>query len=61
MAGFASETPVRNQPGVWYFIHVSECPVCGRGEEHRTRMPPPAPPKEARYKFEQAYDYCTYG
>lgn len=58
MTGFAVQNPVANESGCWYLTTIYECPVCCRGEEHRTRMPAPAPPKEQRYEYEQSYDYC---
>jgi hypothetical protein len=61
VTGFASMTPVKNEPGVWYLVDISQCPVCGRSEENRTRMPPPAPPKDQRYAYSEQYDYCNYG
>lgn len=58
MAGYSQGEPVPNTQGCWYRIEIEECPVCGAGETHRTRMPPPAPPEEERTHFEHAYDYC---
>jgi hypothetical protein len=61
MSGFESSDPTPNEKGVWYKIYVSECPQCGRGEVHRTRMPAPRPEKDQdRYEFDQHYDYCDY-
>lgn len=61
MTGYASLKPTKNEKGVWYLIEVRECPVCGRSEEHRTRMAGPPPLREQRYIYEHAYDYCDYG
>jgi hypothetical protein len=70
VTGFASMTPVKNGPGVWYLVDISYCPVCGRSEENRTRMAPPAPPKggsaspawpNQRYRYTEQYDYCNHG
>lgn len=45
--------------GSWYFISISECPVCGRGDEVRERRytEKPTDPHE-RYEFLIIYDYC---
>lgn len=61
MTGFASTEPVRRDEPHWYLVHCSECPACGRGETHRTRMPgkPPEDGSE-RYVYEQIYDHCVY-
>lgn len=43
----------RSGKGCWYKITITECAICGGGDEHRERREPPAPPKEARYEFIQ--------
>jgi len=59
MTGFESGEPTPNQKGVWYKRYISECPVCGRGSDERTRMPPPRPEDPGdRIEWEQVYDWC---
>ncbi len=52
--------PVKNEQGCWYKHHISECPVCGKGDWIRERQPAPKPedPRE-RWEFEQVYDWCN--
>jgi rRNA maturation protein Nop10 len=60
MTGFSQAEPVANKKGTWYHIYISECPLCGRGEYIRTRMPAPAPKNpQDRYEFVERWDYCS--
>lgn len=38
-----TKSKVPNEKGVWYYISYWECPLCGRVEEYRERMPAPRP------------------
>ena len=54
MTGFDSTQPVKNEKGVWYKVYVSECVLCGGGDNERTRMPPPKPEDlQDCYEYEQ--------
>lgn len=54
MTGFDNSQPVKNKKGVWYKRYISECVLCGGGDDIRTRMPPPKPEKiEDRYEYDQ--------
>lgn len=45
----------------WYFITLSECPVCGRSEETRERRYDKRPERwEDRHEYADHYDYCDY-
>jgi hypothetical protein len=43
----------------WYKRTITECPVCGRGEDYRERIygEKPKDPKKI-YEYEVAYDWC---
>lgn len=50
-------------PPHWYKRFISECPVCGRGDDVRERQfsPRPEDPRD-RVEYEGlAYDYCMEG
>lgn len=49
---------LRAGKGFWYMQHIEECVLCGRTETLKERMPPPAPPKQDRYRFKQ--DACGH-
>ena len=46
--------------GYWYKRFISECPICGRGDDYRVRQytPKPADPSE-RVVWDYNYDYCN--
>jgi len=59
LTGIDNSVPTRNVKGIWYKRYISECPLCGRGDDERTRMPPPKPENpEDIYEYEQVYDWC---
>ncbi len=47
-------------PPHWYMRYITECPICGRGRDERTRMFTPKPDNPMdRVEFNgMAYDYC---
>lgn len=52
-------TKVANKPGVWYLIHIRECPVCGHTVIERERKAGPKPEVLSEcYDYQQSYDYC---
>ena len=60
-----SQSPVKHPKGKgsWYKHYITECPVCGRGEDIRERQYTPAPPKNSPERWDyngMAYDYCEY-
>jgi hypothetical protein len=38
-----SERPAPTSKGCWYFITITECVLCGRGDEDRERRTDPRP------------------
>jgi hypothetical protein len=59
MTGFAEVQPVANEKGCWYLIEISECPLCGSYQQHRTRQLGPRPKDDAqRYRYQQVWDWC---
>jgi len=50
---------VKNKKAHWYLFTVTECPVCGNGEEYKERKYTEKPKdKEDRYIYQQQYDNC---
>lgn len=49
----------KNDKPYWYRIYISECPVCGKGEETRERRYDERPKDpEDRYEYSLVYDGC---
>jgi len=60
MAGLRCGMDPKPKRKHWYKIDKYECPVCGRGEEFRTRMYTDRPEKpEDRVTWHEQYDWCT--
>lgn len=58
MTGFDSIVPTPNIKGCWYKLYWGQCPVCGKTEHHRTRMPGPKPPWKYGVTHETVDLYC---
>lgn len=51
---------VPNVKGVWYYISIFACPVCGRCDEYRERRPAPKPEDwRDRISYSEVWDYCN--
>ncbi len=51
--------PVSRRRGYWYKRFITECPVCGRGDDYRERQysERPEDPRD-RVQYDQRYDWC---